>query len=270
VHWRRILAIVRKDLAAVRRSRTVLLPLVLVPLVFFVLMPVAIGLLARFLPIDESDAQDLERLLRALPAAERERFQALHPGQQLAVIFFSYQFAPLILIVPLATTMVIAADGIAGERERRTLEALLVTPVRDEELFLGKVLAAALPASLVDWIGATIAALLAIAVSGIGPPLLPSLSWLILAYLGGPGVAVFGLSIVVLISSRVRGMQEVSQLSGLVAIPLIGLIVAQGSGLFLLDWRLALAGSLVIWGIAALLLRVGRRSFQREALLRLG
>jgi uncharacterized membrane protein (GlpM family) len=83
-------------------------------------------------------------------------------------------------------------------------------------------------------------------------------------------VAVFGLSIVVLISSRVRGMQEVSQLSGLVAIPLIGLIVAQGSGLFLLDWRLALAGSLVIWGIAALLLRVGRRSFQREALLRLG
>jgi len=268
VHWQRVRAIVRKDLTAVRRSRPVLVPLVVLPLIFFVAMPVGFALMGRFL--GEAPDSELEPLIRALPPSDRAQLERLEPGQQIAVVLLSYQFAPLMLIVPLAVATAIAADSLAGERERRTLEALLATPIRDEELFFGKVLAAALPAIAIGWLGTFVEVLVAIAVTGVGPPLLPSVPLLILALLGVPGVAFLGLGAVVLISARVRGFQEVMQLSGLLAMPLIGVMVAQASGLFLIDWRLALLGCVVVWAAAFGILRAGRRLFQREALLRLG
>jgi len=76
--------------------------------------------------------------------------------------------------------------------------------------------------------------------------------------------------VITLVSSRVRGMQEVSQVSGLVVIPIIGLLVAQSTGLVLLDWPLALLACAVVWILAFVLLSAGRRLFRREALLRLG
>jgi ABC-type Na+ efflux pump permease subunit len=269
MRWSRVRAIVRKDLTAIRRSRATLVPLIIVPVIFFVGMPVAVGAIGRLTPIDAGDEQDLATLLRTLPAKERERLTRLEPRKQLAVLFFSYQFASLLLIAPLATTMVIAADGIAGERERRTLEALLVTPVRDDELFVGKVLAAAIPAVAIGWGGALTSAVIASTLLGVGPPLLPSPSWLIFAFVGSPAVTVLGLGTIVLLSSRVRGMQEVSQLSGLVVIPLIGLLVVQSTGILLLDWRLALLTCGALWALGLLLLRFGQRTFHREALLRL-
>ena len=39
-----------------------------------------------------------------------------------------YLFAPMYLIVPMMVSAVIAADSFVGERERKTLEALLHTP----------------------------------------------------------------------------------------------------------------------------------------------
>lgn len=268
MHWQRVRAIVRKDLTAVRRSRPVLVPLIVLPLIFFVAMPVAFALMGRFL--GEAPDSELEPLIRALPASDRAQLERLEPGQQIAVVLLSYQLAPFMLIVPLAVATAIAADSLAGERERRTLEALLATPIRDEELFFGKVLAAALPAIAIGWLGTFVEVLVSIAVTGVGPPLLPSVPLLILALLGVPGVAFLGLGTVVLISARVRGFQEVMQLSGLLAMPLIGVMVAQASGLFLIDWRLALLGCVVVWAAAFGILRAGRRLFQREALFRLG
>ncbi len=268
MHWQRVWAIVRKDLIAVRRSRPVLVPLVILPMIFFIALPVAFGIMGRFLV--ETRDTEIEPLLRRLPASERAQLERLEPGQQLAVMLISYQFAPLMLLVPLAVATAIAADSLAGERERQTLEALLVTPIRDEELFLGKVLTATLPAVTIGWFGTLIGVFVAMAVTSVGPPLLPSVPWLILALLGVPGVAFLGLGTVVLLSARVRGLQEVMQLSGLLAMPLIGILVAQASGLFLIDWRLALLGSVVIWVAAFGVLHAGRGLFHREKLLRLG
>ncbi len=264
----RVLGIVRKDLRAVARSRVLMLPLVAVSILFFVILPLVVSLLGQILPPEEND--DLATFLRALPSRERARIEALPPAQQLTVLLFGYQFAPLVLIVPLATTTVIAADGLAGERERRTLESLLATPVREDELFLGKLLAPAIPALLISWLGTAISAAIVAGVAGVGPPVLPSPQWLVFAFLGSPAATLLGLGVVVLLSSRVRGMQEVSQLSGLVVLPIFALLVAQSSGVVLFDWRLAALLCTALWVLALVLLRLGRRLFERESLLRLG
>ena len=51
----------------------------------------------------------------------------------------------LLLIVPIVIPPVIAAYSVVGEREQGTLEPVLTTPVRRDELLLGKAVAAFVP-----------------------------------------------------------------------------------------------------------------------------
>lgn len=58
-------------------------------------------------------------------------------------------FFPIsVLIVsffPSALTVVVALESFVGERERNTLESLLLTPIRDSELYIGKLLSSVVP-----------------------------------------------------------------------------------------------------------------------------
>ena len=51
----------------------------------------------------------------------------------------------LLLITPVLIPAVLAAYSVVGEREQGTLEPLLTTPVRREELLLGKALGVVVP-----------------------------------------------------------------------------------------------------------------------------
>jgi ABC-type Na+ efflux pump permease subunit len=61
----------------------------------------------------------------------------------------------LLLLAFTGSTIAIitAASALAGEKERRTAEALLAAPVTDAELFLGKALAAWIPGTVTGYLG---------------------------------------------------------------------------------------------------------------------
>ena len=61
--------------------------------------------------------------------------------------------APMFLIIPLMVSSVIAADSFAGEKERKTMEALLYSPTTDQELFAAKLLSGWLAAIAVALVG---------------------------------------------------------------------------------------------------------------------
>jgi ABC-2 type transport system permease protein len=65
--------------------------------------------------------------------------QALNFLEQRETVNLTLQVA---VAVGVLLTLAVAADGISGERERGTLEALLVTPVPRRDLVVGKLLAA--------------------------------------------------------------------------------------------------------------------------------
>ena len=56
---------------------------------------------------------------------------------------------PFFLLIPVMASSVIAFDSFPGEKERITIEALLATPLTDEELLFGKMLASFVPAMAV-------------------------------------------------------------------------------------------------------------------------
>jgi ABC-type Na+ efflux pump permease subunit len=263
VRWRLIRAVARKDLLVVRRSRALMTPLVIVPTLLLVLLPLAVAV-GPVLAGSAAEAE-LARVFESLPPEALARFGDGPPSERWLRLVQSQLLPSLFILVPFMVANVIAADAFAGERERKTLEALLYTPVSDAELLTAKVLAAWLPAVVVGLAGFVVqGALLALAsASLIGRALLPDTTWLLVALWVAPAFAALGLSGMVLVSLRVRGTQEAMQLGGLLVLPVIALLVAQVRGVMLLGPAVALGTGVVVWGLAAALLVAGRRGFRR-------
>src|SRR6266498_5471627 len=78
----------------------------------------------------------------ALP--ERIPFAALRRPIGEALLFLQ--------LIPVMLPTTIAAYAVIGEREQRTLETVLTTPVTDGELLLGKAIAAVLPTVAIAWL----------------------------------------------------------------------------------------------------------------------
>ena len=91
--------------------------------------------------------------------------------------------------------------------------------------------------------------------------------WLTAIFVVGPLLAIAGVSIAVMISSRVNDPRVAEQISAVFVLPLIGLFVGQSSGLFFINEQI------ILWmaiGLAILdigLIAFATQLFQRETIL---
>ncbi len=264
--WRGIAAVVARDLRVVRGSKPVMIPMLIVPALLLIILPLAITLGAR-LGAAAIDLSDLDGFLAVLPADIAGRVAA-DPAAGVIEISVVYLLSPMLLIVPLMTASVIAADAIAGERERKTLEGLLLTPLSDRELFAAKLLGAWLPAVVVGVTGGVVYAVVAdLAAAGVVEGLLfPNLVWVALVFWVGPALAGISLGVTVLVSARVKSVQEAFQIAGIVVLPVVALVVVQAVGLLVVSPLLLLAAGAVCWLVAAGVLRAGTRAVRRSRL----
>lgn len=137
-------------------------------------------------------------------------------------------------LVPTISAVGIACGQFAGEKERGILTPLLASPASNVAIFGGKVLGAIIPPLIYASV-ADLVYVISLAVF-LGPgtvALLPawlSASMVVLV----PAVACFGASVASLISSRVRTYNAAQQVSGLLLMPLWGVVLALGARLS--DW----------------------------------
>lgn len=259
-------AIMQRDLLVVARSRAVTLPIVFLPVVFFVLAPALLTLGAASV---SSDLKEFEELLGLMPEALRRDVAGLQPSAQVIVWGLEYAFATFFLIVPLMTSAVIAADSFAGEKERKTLEALVYTPTSDLDLYAGKLLAPWLAAIAVSTVGYLVFVAVASLAGGaiVGRPIALTSRWLIFVLVLAPGVAAVAVGALVQVSARVRGFQEAYQVGGLVVLPLVVLFLGQLTGVLYFDLPAVVVTACIVWLAAAGMLTLGYRSFRRERLI---
>jgi ABC-2 type transport system permease protein len=181
-------------------------------------------------------------------------------------VFVTYLITPMVLMIPLMFAAVIAADAIAGERERGTLEGLLLTPLTDRELAAGKLLGAWAPAATMGVVGGAVYALTANLAVGrqMGRMILPTAEFALLVLWVAPTLTAAALGAVVLVSARAKSFQEAFQLGGVVVLPVVLLVVGQAAGALLLSvWLLVGAGAVALV-IAWVVLRLAARSLSRQ------
>lgn len=266
---RAVRAIIRRDLQVVLQSRAVLIPMIILPLILVVGLPLILGLTTRSASPSDPNMTEIIMLLEQLPPDLLAEFGDLTLIDQALLYSLIYFFAPLFLILPLMTASVIAADSFAGEKERKTLEALLHTPTSDRELYIAKVLSPWLAA-----LGVMILALIgySIVVNFVASPIVgriffPNLMWIALTLWVSPAAAGLGLGVMVLVSSRVNTFQEAYQLGGVVVVPVLLLLFGQLGGVIFFSLPFVLFVGLVLWLIDLALLWSGARIFARSELL---
>ena len=168
----------------------------------------------------------------------------------------------------MAATM-LAADSFAGEKERKTLEALLYTPTTDRELLIAKMLSGWLASIAVAFVGFMIYAINvnAAAWSQMHRIFFPNAMWFVLILWVIPALSGLGVSLMVVISARAQGFQDANQMAGLVVLPIVALFYAQLAGAIFINTGILLLMGLIVWLMTGALIWLGSRSFQRNRLL---
>jgi ABC-2 type transport system permease protein len=255
-----VATVLRRELVELGRNRLLLFS-VLIPPVILTLLPVIL------LKVELSSAP-------RLPPSAIEQILASHPEwssltpDQIASAFTVQQFLTVFLILPAYIPLAIASYSIVGEKQTRSLEAVLATPIRTEELLTGKALAALVPGLLASWISyGAMLTLAAILIGGVMVGVLTDPTWLAAVFALGPAVGLVSVDAGVIVSSRVNDPRAAQQIGALIILPLVALTVIQTTGRFVLSAREYVILAAVVAVVGFVGIRVGSRIFGRETIL---
>lgn len=180
----------------------------------------------------------------------------------------------LLMIVgffPISISLVIALETFVGEKERRSLEPLLSTPLTNTELYIGKTLAAMIPPLLSSYggMGVYLSSLVLGELAWRPQPAL--IGQIILLTTVQALVMVTG---AVVVSSQTTSTRAANLLASFIIIPMTLLIQVESVVMFLAPDAESPNGITALWAIilgmvvtVVLLLRVGNSIFNREELL---
>ena len=252
-----VFAVVRRELLEIVRNRA-LLGAIVIPPVLLVAFPI---LATAYGHKDPLPAEIVRNLVASRPA-----WSSFSPTQ--LVDAFGLQQMGMFFLMPATIPLAVASYSIVGEKQTRSLEAVIAAPISTEELLAGKAIAAIAPAVGTVWLA--YGALIAVAGVVLGPQLATVVidpTWLVTVFALGPAIGLISVVAGIAISSRVNDPRAAQQIGTVIILPLVGFAVLQFQSGKLLgsDEYLAAAGVLVLVGIAGL--RVAARLFGRESIL---
>lgn len=187
--------------------------------------------------------------------------------QQYGAPAIGERLIPFLLMIvgffPISTSLVIALETFVGEKERGSIEPLLNSPLKDWQIYLGKLLSATVPPLLSSFLGMSVY-LIGLVINGIPLPE-PSLMFQIICLTVVQAVLMVAGAVVV--SSQATSVRAANLLASFIVIPVALLIQGESVVMFWGDYQIlwwAVAGLGIL---AALLVRVGLAHFRREELL---
>ncbi len=177
------------------------------------------------------------------------------------------RLVPFLLMVvgffPISVSLVIALESFVGEKERGSIEPLLNSPLRDWQLYLGKLLAVTVPPLVYSYIGMAVY-LIGLSLKNIPWPN-PAMLIQIIALTTVQ--AVMMVSGAVVVSSQATSIRSANLLASFIIIPSAFLIQGESVLMFWANYSLLWWAVVGVAIVAVLLVRVGLAHFQREELL---
>jgi ABC-2 type transport system permease protein len=237
VNVQRIRAVFRKELRDYRRNRFVVGTTAVMPVVFLVAPTVT---------------------LVRLPASAASAVAHRQAGAT----------SLLLLVVPAVIPPIIAAYSVIGERDQGTLEPLLTTPVRREELLLAKALAAFLPSVTVAYaIYAIFAVIVELAAAHVVSAAVLHTPQVLAQVLFTPLLAAWAIWVGIAMSARARDVRVAQQLATLASLPALGFTAIYSFRVVTPSVTLAVGLALVLLAVDVAAWRVVSRMFDRERLI---
>lgn len=253
-----VATILRREWAETIRNR-LLMSTILIPPMILTIAPLALA--------GAIDERALPSELARQVLAQRPEWAAFS-APELAGAFAVQQFLVFFLLMPAYIPLSIATFSIIGEKQARTLEPVLATPIRTVELLTGKAIAALVPGVLAGSV--TYAAFVLLASVVYGPNLFGVVtdpSWLVGVFVLGPAVGLSSVVAGVVVSSRVNDPRVAQQVGGIIIVPIIGVTLLQATGTVLVGAAGFLLLAAIVLGVSLVGLRIGVALFDRERIL---
>jgi ABC-2 type transport system permease protein len=256
----RIRVIIGKEWMDMGKNKMVLIMMALLPVLLVGMILVTTYFMAR---VPETDFEPGAGSALTLPP----QMAHLDPKTG-AIVLMNDQYMFYLLLIPMALPVYMAAYSIIGEKEARSLEPLLATPISTAELLVGKTIAAVTPAVILAWLSFL---LTAVGMYAIASPVvfeyLVRPVWTLSMAIQAPLFALLSTSSGVIASSRMNDPRAAQQVTGLFVVPVIGL------SMLVLMGRLYLSLDLLIWATVAMVavnvgvLWLAVKLFRRETIL---
>jgi ABC-2 type transport system permease protein len=236
--FRRLGAVLHKEFREYRRSPFIIVTMGLAPLIFLV--------------------EPLITIFRIGPSVTADKVDTAVSGTFL-----------VLLIAPALLPAVIAAYSVVGEREQGTLEPLLTTPLRREELLLGKALGVVVPAVGLAYVVFAVIQICAhlfasnpavVSALGEGPHIVAEI-------LFAPLLASWSICVGIGISTRASDVRVAQQLGTLSSLPPLAVVALVSFNVFTPSVTLAVVFAVILLAADVILFRVVVALFDRERLI---
>jgi ABC-2 type transport system permease protein len=197
---------------------------------------------------------------------------SITPVEKFQLLLLS-QIPFYLLLIPTMIAISFASFSIMEEKQTKTLEPLLATPVRTSELLLGKAFSGAIPAIIVTWFyaGVSIIGARLILSGGIVSAYILkgtlAYIWLITLLLMVPVISVLSFLLGVISSSRVSDAKNAQNGAIFIVLPVFALIGVQISGFVMFTPILLVLLGIVIGVVDIFVLRLAVKLFQRESII---
>jgi ABC-type Na+ efflux pump permease subunit len=233
--WRRVDAIVRKELRDYRRNRFVIGTMAMVP-VLFIILP----------------------MIQLFAVNATGKNLTVHIGLSLLYL----------LVVPVMMPSVVSAYSVVGEREQGTLEPVLITPIRREEFLVGKALAAFVPTLVIAY--AVFGIFLGAAALFAHPVIASAIyagSHVLVQLLFTPLLAGWAIWVGIAVSTRSTDVRAAQQLSVLGSVPPLIIVALMSLNVITESTALAIGLAAALLAFDLLAWRVVAVMFDRERLV---
>jgi ABC-2 type transport system permease protein len=253
----KIRAIVDKEIADARKNKMIVLSMLLLPLLLVGLtLGTAFFMLRSDAGLDEDD-------MRIIPPELRD-MDPMHAF----LMLMNDQYLFYFLLIPMMMPVYIAAYSIVGEKETKSLEPLLATPISVWELLVAKSAAAVVPSVLLTWLSF---AVLVVGGYFIMPgPVLQGLVrpvWLVGMALLSPLLALLSVFCGIIASSRMNDPRAAQQVTGIFVVPIVALSMVVLLGKVFLSVTLVITAAALTLALDCAVLYVAVMLFQRETIL---
>ena len=259
----RVLAVVENEWAQLIRNRVVVFT-TFAPPFLFVGLALTVLYISTFIELNPEAVEKMSTSLNpSLPTSvptltqtDAVRAALLNP------------FLALFMMLPIVVPLTVASYSIIGEKQNRSLEALLATPIRTWELLVAKAMAAAIPGIAATWYSFAIFLFASryMVTPLIYHNLILSPTWLLAISVLTPLFTMFAVSMGIIISSRVKDAQGAQQLGSLIVLPLVAIMIGQVIGAVDVTYSTVVTAAFMIGAADVALLAAAVRLFRRESI----
>ncbi len=265
---RRMWALVIKDLKEITKSKYILISIIVLPLVLGAVVPFQVMLYAGSFRKGETFDSGFGNFMEGILSDTVKDWESF-TDQAKANISLAYITLIIVAMMPVIITAMIGAETIVGERERKTIEALLASPLRNTEIVTAKIVSSFIPSFI-----ATIVSVLSFSIVMdiilyplIGRIYFPDTLSLFFMFIISPLLTVIAIELLIMISTKISTVRDATQVGGVLLIPLMILIIGY-VGLYFINSILGLIiGPAVLLALAGVFYLISLRIFVREKAL---